>query len=546
MRRWLFWIVCLLGTACAHSEPSPPPGPARIRPLLQVLFDDRFQSSPRELSPHTQRLPAYQAEIQEPIKWPRVQKRPALAITHVTVIDVTGGPSRPDMTVFVEGNRIAEITPSQGAPTRAGVMVVNGRGKFLIPGLWDMHVHTTVPVLRQPDEKDLPGVEDMLALFVASGVTGVRDMGGWGTYTVDLKRLANSGHILSPTMVVGTMVDGPDGMMSVGYIRLASGPKQARRLVRKIKAEGFDFVKVYSFLPRNIYRAIVDECRRNDIPWVGHVPMEIPLAEVAKEGQRSIEHMGDMFSLEIACSSRERAVRALLNAPLEDNTVMGDAMIKVFDLAMKTYDEKKCAALYEQLARSHTWQVPTLSVFRMAANLGVYSNVYASERRFLPYYIENFWTKAHFDLNAHPKPFREMIKRKQQFYSAQVKEMVKAGVHIMTGTDTPMYTLYPGLSLHYELEDLVAAGLTPLQALQAATIEPARFLGKEGLQGTIEQNSVADMVLLRANPLEDIRNTQEIEAVVLQGHLLTRIQLDQIHEGVARRTEAELANPNRR
>ncbi|MDY7233195.1 amidohydrolase family protein [Hyalangium rubrum] len=541
MRRWLFWLVCLLGTACAHSEPSPPPGPGRIRPLLQVLFDDRFQRSPRELSPPTQRFPDYQAELQRPIEWPRPQKRPALAITHVTVIDVTGGPPRPDMTVLVEGNQITDITPSQGAPSLAGVMVVDGRGKFLIPGLWDMHVHTTYSFFWQPGEKELPSVEDTLALFVASGVTGVRDMGGWGTYTVDLKRRANAGLILSPTMVVGAMVDGPNGVAGK-HIRLVSGPKQARRMVRKIKEEGFDFVKVYSFVPRNIYRAIVDECRRNDIPWVGHVPLDMPFAEVAKEGQRSIEHMGDVFTLAIACSRREGAVRTLLSSPLKDGETVYDALIEIADLAMETYDEKRCAALYEQLARSHTRLVPTLSAFAIPTT----QERQIAERRFLPYYIERYWSWGRFDSTTLPKPYMEMLKRNWQYYTARLKEMVNAGVPVMTGTDTPLYPLYPGLSLHYELEHLVAVGLTPLQALQAATMEPARFLGKEGIQGTLEKNKVADMVLLRGNPLEDIRNTLEIEAVVLQGHLFTRIQLDQIHEGVARRAEAELKNARRR
>jgi imidazolonepropionase-like amidohydrolase len=433
----------------------------------------------------------------------------ALAITHVTVIDVEGGAPKPDMTVTVRRGRIAEIKrSSRKAP--AETHVVDGRGKFLIPGLWDMHVHTNFGDW-------LPGGKELiLPLFVANGITGVRDMGGDLPLLKAWRTQIDAGTILGPRMVMsGPMIDGapPHFPSSVPVTTAAEG----RNAVDDLKLGGADFIKVQSYIPRDAYFAVADESKKQGMTFVGHVPDAIRASEASNAGQKSFEHYTGIFE---GCSTIEDE---LLKGPKGPRRVV------------ETYSAPKCAALLALLAKNGTWQVPTLFWERgqwliddLDLSQSPGAKYAASSLRGQTY--KKFTDSILKELDTDPVSYR------RQFVAKELEmtlAMHRAGVPLMAGTDTAagVYVI-PGFSLHQELELFVKAGLTPMEALQTATLNPAKFLGRTRDLGTVAKGKFADLVLLDANPLADIRNTQKISAVVLGGRYFSRADLDGILKDV--------------
>jgi imidazolonepropionase-like amidohydrolase len=434
-----------------------------------------------------------------------------LAITHVTVIDVAGGASKPDMTVTVRGGRIAAIEKSSRKLPEE-TRVVDGRGKFLIPGLWDMHVHTNFGDW-------LPGGKDLiLPLFVANGITGVRDMGGDLHFLKEWRDQIDSGTIVGPRMVIsGPMIDGapPHFPASVPVTTAAEG----RKAVDDLKLGGADFIKVQSYIPRDAYFAVADESKKQGMTFVGHVPDAIRASEASNAGQKSIEHYTGIFE---GCSTIEDE---LLKGPKGPRRVV------------ETYSAPKCAALIALLAKNGTWQVPTLFWERGQWLIDDLDLSQSPGAKYAAASLRNQTYKKFTDsilkeLDTDPVTYR------RQFVAKELEmtlAMHRAGVPLMAGTDTAagVYVI-PGFSLHQELELFVKAGLTPTEALQTATLNPAKFLGRTRDLGTVEKGKFADLVLLDANPLPDIRNTQKISAVVLGGRYFSRADLD----GILKEVEA--------
>jgi cytosine/adenosine deaminase-related metal-dependent hydrolase len=424
-----------------------------------------------------------------------------IVFTHVTIIDVTGSPPRRDTTVVIAGDRISAIGDSANISLPADAQIVDATGKFLIPGLWDMHVHWYA--------------RDTFTLFIANGVTSVREMFG----NSDLLRWRDQiakGSLLGPRMVVASpIIDGPEPVWPNSIA--VRNEEEGRKAVRKVKQWGADFVKVYALLPRDAYFGIADEAKQQGIPFVGHVPNSVSPGEASDAGQKSIEHLTGML---IACSDKETELR--------DKLVKADspeARSRVQAAALETYDQKKAADLVARFAKNQTWQCPTLTVLRSNAYLGDENFRRDGRLRYIPRQLQQRWafrlSNGRGGDNAEAKKVLE-----KQFEI--VGAMQKAGVPILAGTDTGNPFCFPGFSLHDELALLVIAGLTPIEALRAATLNPAKFFGLDQTLGTIEQGKIADLVLLDANPLLDIRNTQRINAVVSNGRLFDRKALDKI------------------
>jgi imidazolonepropionase-like amidohydrolase len=428
-----------------------------------------------------------------------------LAITHVTVIDVTGAAPKPDMTVTVRGGRIAEIKRSSRKIPKE-TQVIDGRGKFLIPGLWDMHVHTNFADWL-PDGKEL-----VLPLFVANGITSVRDMGGDLHLLKEWRDQINAGTIVGPRMVIsGPMLDSapPHFPSSVPIATAADG----RKAVDDLKQGGADFIKVQSYIPRDAYFAVAEEAKKQGIVFVGHVPDAIRASEASNAGQKSIEHYTGIFE---GCSSIEDQ---LLKGPKGPRRVV------------ETYNEPKCAALIALLAKNQTWQVPTLIWERgqwliddLDLSQSPGAKYAAASLRNQAY--KKFTASILKELDTDPVEYRRRFVAKEL---EMTLAMHRAGVPLMAGTDTAagVYVM-PGFSLHQELELFVKAGLTPIEALQTATLNPAKFLGRTHDMGTVEKGKLADLVLLDANPLDNISNTQRISAVVQSGRYFSRADLDGI------------------
>ncbi len=432
-----------------------------------------------------------------------------LAIANVTIIDVANGRKLPNMTVLIKDGRIEKIAASSAATVPADYSLVDGRGQFLLPGLWDMHMHIIgEPMLYFP-------------LFLANGVTGIRYMGGtimpgeWRT----LQEKIAAGQIPGPRVYAGSpILDGPKPAWP-GSIAVADA-EAGKRIAAEMKEQGAEFLKVYTFLPRDAYRAIGETANKLGIPFDGHVPLLVSIQEAIRSGQRCIEHLDGILP---AASRRCSELEALQDAG--DTQALIDS--PAFSTMLEDYDESRAEELFAAMKERMVWQVPTLQVFhglllqREPGNSSPYP-----ESKYVSPLLRNFfgWQLPDQD------PAR--TRRERQYFAgwlSRAKRIVlrlqRLGVPLLAGTDTPYVNCVPGFSLHEELRLLVAAGLTPLQALQAATIHPARFMGRSSDLGTVETGKCADLLLLAADPLHDIANTRRITAVIFAGRLLTAEQI---------------------
>jgi imidazolonepropionase-like amidohydrolase len=447
------------------------------------------------------------------------QASPELHIEDVTVIDVKGGPSQTHRCVIVQSNRIVDVAGHEkcSEQKRGEIVHIDGKGKFLIPGLWDMHVHMVF------GDWFPRGKEVTLPLFIANGITGVRDMGGELEVLQQWRKEISAGTLIGPRIVMsGPMLDGPQPRFPSSVA--IKTPDDGRRAVDDLTKRGADFIKLQSLIPRDAVFAIADEARKQSITFVGHVPDAVRASEMSNAGQKSFEHLIGIFEG---------------SSPLEDEFIKGSKSEGKF---LSTYDPKRAAALFALLAKNQTWQCPTL-VWERGGNLIDQTDFGRDARaKYAPAYWKDVTWKRFTDEIEHDFNTDDLTTRKA-FVAKElevVNEMHHAGVQFLAGTDTPpgVY-IFPGFSLHEELQRFVAAGFTPLEALQTATLNPAKFFGREDDLGTIENGKLADLVLLNADPLDDIANTQKIEAVIVNGRYLSRAELDKLLAGAEEAAKAK-------
>jgi imidazolonepropionase-like amidohydrolase len=324
------------------------------------------------------------------------------------------------------------------------------------------------------------------------------------------------GSLQGPRMVVASpIVDGPQPVWPNSIS--VRNEDEGRKAVTKVKQWGADFVKVYSLLPREAYFGIADEARKQGLPFEGHVPHTVSAAEASDAGQKSIEHMTGVI---LACSDKEAESRSE-----RGNANPTPARARPEVQVIETFSAKKEAELFARFIKNGTWQCPTLTVRRSAAYRDDPNFKNDGRLRYIPRQILERWGMRMANTRG------ETYANEKRLFQKQVEvvgDMRRAGVLLLAGTDTGNPFCFPGFSLHEELALLVMAGLTPTESLRAATLNPAKFFGLDQKLGTIEQGKLADLVLLEANPLEDIRNTQRIDAVIMNGRFYNRKALDKM------------------
>ena len=402
-----------------------------------------------------------------------------LAITRVSVVDVADGRILPNSTVTITSDTIANVA-ADGAPP-AGAQVVDGQGKFLIPGLWDMHAHVQV------------NAKAWLPLYVANGVTGIRDMGADLDFILDLREATASGRVLGPRIIAaGPILDDAPGDWPF-RIRVRN-PDEGRAAVQLLKRRGIDLIKVHNFTPRDVFFAIVEEAQLQRIPVAGHVPLKVTIPEGVDAGMVTIEHMSEGGRVWKACSGGDQ------------------------------YRPDACRPFFQMLARRRVWQTPTLVALSELAVIGTPASAVSRDQL-------AYANKAFLDMHAGNQSFFikqpevvDIMKNLAEVAKVVTRDMAAAGVGILTGCDA----MIAGFCAHDELALMVAGGTTPHAALQTATINPARYLGREMTLGTIAVGKSADLVLLDGNPLEDIANVRRIRAVVTAGRFLDRSALDRL------------------
>jgi imidazolonepropionase-like amidohydrolase len=417
------------------------------------------------------------------------------AITHATLIDpALGATQHHNMTIVIRADRIASVGPSASLDIPSDAVVHDVSGRFVIPGLWDAHVH-----LSQTAPNAFP-------LLVTNGVTSVRDMGSDFRQIVQWKAARAAGALLPRIIAPGPKLDGGSPIVRIlnwtnHERRFVTSPADARRAVDVLKAQGVDFIKVHNDLTPALYDAVVAECRRTGLPFAGHLPLSGPLAAAAA-GQRTIEHGRGM----------------LLCSP--------DVWAQIGSDPVASAGVRYCAPLSVQpelfpaLVHAGAWFTPTLVSWRGQAMIG--DPAIAGWLTTLSGYSA-VWPELrhHWDDMAGSTP-SAFERRLQGQFGALAAAASRAGVPLLAGTDLGDPYVIPGFALHDELELMVAAGVPPLAALQSATSEPARAFGVTETVGTLSSGRAADLLVLDGDPLADIRNTRRIHAVVLNGRWLMR------------------------
>jgi imidazolonepropionase-like amidohydrolase len=435
-----------------------------------------------------------------------------LEITDVTVIDTTGAPAKPGQTVTVEGNRISQVGDAKKVRAPKGAQVVNAHGLYVIPGLWDMHVHVW------ETDRTFP-------LFIANGVLGVRNMGG---HLDELKRWRAqvvSGELLGPHMVIsGPLVDGlnpahPDHAVVI------HDPAEGRAIVDSLKQSGVDFIKVFDNLTPDEYYAIAEESKKVGLPFAGHLPQGVWASDASTAGQLSIEHLRG--SLEEGSKNFDQIVH-LNDSPPASPAEKAARALTMMKLEVDGFDPERLKNLAVLFVKNGTWQVPTLVGGRVLPFLNDEAAVNDPRLAYIGRQDRKEWNDMRDRLMAdNTAEYWTLRRAAYQAEMAITREYHRDGVSILGGTDAggPPFVI-PGFDLHNELAALVNAGFTPLEALQSVTLDAAQFLGRTDDFGTVANGKAADLVLLDANPLDDIRNTAKIRAVIVQGKYLDRAALD--------------------
>jgi len=378
-----------------------------------------------------------------------------------------------------------------------------------------MHVHALSK--NEPDR--------FFPLFVANGVTAVRDMGGdipLAEITRIKREIARGSRLGPEIFAAGPILEGehPFWPFSISV----KDQCDARRVVSQLIGEGADFLKVYNTLSRDAYLAIASEAKESRIAFVGHIPNSVTPAEASDLGQRSIEHL---WGIPPYLSSNPEHLKKMSDEAenVDNPKIARDLFYQVNQAILASYDSKKADALFKKFENNGTWQTPTLVVLRAYASIHDPSLRRDARNAYMSDDLRKFWDS----MGGTPDPRNDEIQLRLFAHNIEiVRAMHSSGVSLLAGTDTPNPYTYPGFSLHEELQLLVSAGLSPMEALRTATLRAAEFLGVQHDFGSVEEGKIANLVLLDADPSNDIRNTQKIRAVILHGKFMDREQLNEL------------------
>jgi imidazolonepropionase-like amidohydrolase len=415
-------------------------------------------------------------------------KDKVIAFVDVNVIPMDSERVIAGQTVIVKDGKIERIGPAKDLKIPKEALRIDAKGKYLIPGLADMHVH-----LRLYNE-DLNN--SLFQLFLANGVTTILNLYGTPNH-LELREKVASGEILGPTIYSsGPFIsDAPSPSPSV---------EEVEREVIEQKRAGYDIIKIHGDFSREAYHKLFEVARREGIKVIGHAPRNLGAEAMIEEKQDAVAH-----SEEYLYSYFFKQQKPLKNADEEiKNRFMAEQVEKIPGLA-------------EAIAKAGTWVVPNLTAYKTIGLqvADIDSVLSRPEVKYVPVQIFNDWIPEN---NTYVRRFKG--EENKWFFRTQyglleklVKGFKEAGVRMLAGTDTPIPSVVPGFSIHDELRDLVAAGLTPYESLKAATSNPAEFLGALDQVGTVSVGKRADLILLEGNPLEDIRNTSRQSGVMVRG-----------------------------
>ena len=466
-----------------------------------------------------------------------------LVLDHVTIVDTHDGKLARDMAVVMDNGKITRIDQGGHVSTAGSAKLVEARGKFVVPGYNDMHAHPMGSV----------DPEGALTLMLANGITGVRQMSG----SPELLERRKQGTLMPPGLMP-ELLSMPGEVLTYGN---AATPTIAVAEVDKQKAEGTDFIKSVDVSIPTFFTAL-DEAKKLGLLYEGHLSQGVDAIKASQAGMRAVEHLGPpKDTLLINCSTDEAALRQAIARipPREVPNVPPTVLVSITQIAtaepaliwardplafarlqheMDTFSEDKCRKVAQTYAANGTWQAPTLirlktisfgddTQFRNDPNL-----------RYMPRATRQLWEKVAERFSGAISPEAKItLKQSYEQDLRLVKMFDQAGVPMLAGSDFGGQWQIAGFDLHQEFDELAAAGLSPLTVLQMTTLNAARFYGREAAMGSVAQGRDANLVLLNANPVESVGNLHTIDAVVRNGTLLSRDDL----EGLKMKTQQRMA-----
>jgi hypothetical protein len=463
----------------------------------------------------------------------------SIVITNVTVIDPATRQVLADQSVFVAGDRIRALEPSAGRSRFVATDTIDGTGRFLIPGLIDSHAHVG---------RDTERIESSFALMVANGVTGIRLLGAHcrdpdpDEVCLDgfraMAAAIDAGQREGPRLLrmgssgVNGPIQRPEDLPDSLFMFFPGTPEEGRALAHYMQAQGVDLIKIYNTIPRAAYFALLEEATSLGLEASGHIPYPISVVEASDAGQRTIEHARD---LPLACSTYSPEYRSLGSRAMDgDASVRGPSPIERLAKTLEGYDATLCDDVMNTLVANGTYLVPTHGTREMDARAG--EEAYRNDPRlkYIPDRQRQGW-EADLDNYADSPP--DLVALYREFYDAGLRMTAMAhaaGVKVMVGTDANDTMIFPGFGVHDELRRFADAGIAPMDILRAATTVPSEYLGRTEDLGGISAGKLADLVLLDADPLADIRNSTSINSVLMAGRVYDRAALD----GLLSRAEA--------
>lgn len=452
----------------------------------------------------------------------------AICIENISSIDPRDGLKK-NQTLIIREGKIIKVAPTASLKLSPENKILDAKGKYVIPGLWDAHVHFAYIEELAPR---------MFDLFLAYGITSVRDTGGKIDFVSKWKKKALENPQEAPRVkIAGPLLDGMpnvyDGStpmrpeLSVGTATVEELEAQIHSLYEK----GIDLLKAYEMLTPEQFKTVTRMGKELGLPVTGHVPLSMDVSSASNAGLNSMEHMRN---LELSCASNADELWAVRNQMLEagKNDAGGDLRSRIHSvqrvIAVENYDERVADEVLAVLAKNKTWQVPTLALSTGMVKQPFSEPAFQESFQYLPDSLEKAWLAG--AARVSKVNLSDFNKAHSTWMFNMVNKVHKTGIDIMAGTDCPIFFLTPGRSLHEELRVLVEAGMSPLEVIKSATLNPARYFGMEDELGSIQENMWADLLILNANPLEDINNTLEIDAVIREGKVYDRGDLDEMLE----------------
>ena len=435
-----------------------------------------------------------------------------ILIQNVNVIDPIDGLKK-NINVEILDNKIIYVGNLKKSNSYS--KEIDGTGKYLIPGLWDTHVHF---YFDQELAKYMPD------LFLKFGITSVRDTGGNFKFLDSIKALSKENPKTFPRVKIsGPLIDGKFNVYNGERLPDLSvktrNVQETETIVNDLVEKGVDFLKAYEMLSPEQFEVVMKIAKKNGLNVTGHIPLSMDIETASNLGLNSLEHIKN---LELwATSNKSKLLEERREMLKNKNNLSGLNLRGMIHNAQKNYainnlDENQTKKIYKILAKNNTWQIPTISIYKVPIYKMFRSKYWMQNLKHLPKKTAENWKKriksSNDKINPNQKDFSDWVQK-------TTKEMHEYGIKFMAGTDTPLGFLIPGFSLHVELELLVESGLSELDAIKTATINPSKYFKMQDYLGLIKKNYIADLVLLNSNPLEDIKNTRQISAVIKNGKI---------------------------